>query len=202
MDSEEKPDSEEKDLQPTGALVKSKSRSRYYFTTQDLLIMAILGVMGGFIDSLVPFDLLVKTWYPFTGGTELVSAHYLLWWVIAYGITRKKSSILVTAAICGVVEFLLGSSWGAFEILVDVFEGACLLIGFVLMEHLHEGNTNLGWAFAAGLGNIPQVPLFWYITAKFPVIGYSLFIMAVMLAFVSGVFMAGISGKIYCISIK
>ncbi|MHA1584586.1 MAG: hypothetical protein ACTSWL_04975, partial [Promethearchaeota archaeon] len=58
---------------------KRSKNSRYYFTTEDLLIGSILGIMGGFISGLIPFSLLVKTWFPFVGGTQLVSGHHLLW---------------------------------------------------------------------------------------------------------------------------
>ena len=84
----------ENSLQNTGTLSKRNlnKKSRYFFSTQELLIASILGIMGGFISSLIPFSLLIKTWYPFVGGTQLVSGHHLLWMVIVYGLTKKKST--------------------------------------------------------------------------------------------------------------
>lgn len=59
-------------------------------TTLDLIYSAILGVIGGFISSLIPFSILIKVWYPLTGGSQLVSGHHVIWASIIYGITRKK----------------------------------------------------------------------------------------------------------------
>jgi len=56
--------SEEDTLQNTGSLAKRNlnKKSRYFFSTQELLIASILGIMGGFISSLIPFSLLINTW--------------------------------------------------------------------------------------------------------------------------------------------
>ena len=97
-------------------------QSKYSLSTLDILIGAILGVMGGFISGLIPFSFLVKTWYPFVGGTQLVSGHHLLWMFIAYGLTKKITVIPLTAIIKGFINFLLGAQWGGFEILISLFE--------------------------------------------------------------------------------
>ncbi|HME55235.1 MAG TPA: hypothetical protein VKM55_23710 [Candidatus Lokiarchaeia archaeon] len=179
----------------TGTRAKQGGSSRYYFTTKELLIITIMGIIGGFISGLIPFSLLIETWYPFVGGTQLVSAHHILWSAISYGATRKKSSMVITAIIKGFIMFLLGSQWGVLEILLDIFESLSLVAGFVLIEKFHEGTTNFGWGMACGIGNLTQVPLFWFLTGKFLVINNAFFIMAVMFAFVSGVFIAGLLGK-------
>ena len=196
--------SDENSLQNTGTLAKRNlnKRSRYFFSTQELLIASILGIMGGFISSLIPFSLLIKTWYPFVGGTQLVSGHHLLWMVIVYGLTKKKSTIILTATIQGFIGFLFGSNWGILEVAIMLYEGFFLILGFFLVELFHEGNSNLGWAIAGGIGNVSQVPLFWIITGKIWLIHWSLFLMACMFGFISGVFLAGLLGKIISKRIK
>ena len=65
------------------------------------------------------------------------------------------------------------------------------------MEHLFkEKGTRLGYAIAGGLGNITQVPFFWIITKKLEIYPVTLFIMAMMFAFISGAVIAGFLGKI------
>ncbi|MHA1562649.1 MAG: ECF transporter S component [Promethearchaeota archaeon] len=196
--------SEEIPLQNTGTLAKRNldKKSRYFFSTQELLIASILGIMGGFISSLIPFSLLIKTWYPFVGGTQLVSGHHLLWMVIVYGLTKKKSTIILTATIQGFIGFLFGSNWGILEVAIMLYEGFFLILGFFLVELFHEGNSNLGWALAGGIGNASQVPLFWIITGKIWLIHWSLFLMACMFGFISGVFLAGLLGKLISKRIK
>jgi len=196
--------SEDDTLQSTGTLAKRNlnKKSRYFFSTQELLIASILGIMGGFISSLIPFSLLIKTWYPFVGGTQLVSGHHLLWMVIVYGLTKKKSTMILTATIQGFIGFLFGSNWGILEVAIMLYEGFFLILGFFLVELFHEGNSNLGWAIAGGIGNASQVPLFWIITGKIWLIHWSLFLMACMFGFISGVFLAGLLGKLISKRIK
>ena len=181
---------EDHELVPTGP-----SRIKAYFQTWDLLIISLLGIMGGFISGLVPFRLLIETWYPLVGGTQLISGHHILWSSIAYGVTRKKASMLLTAVVKGFVMFLLGSTWGILEVPLSLLEAASLVAGFAIIEKLGEGNTRLGWGLASGIGNVTQVPLFWALTGKFFVINNTLFIMAVMFGFASGVLITGLLGK-------
>lgn len=186
---------EDSELKETGP--SRVQNQRYYFSTQDLLIIAVLGVMGGFISQFVPFDLLVKTWYPLMGGTQLVSGHHILWFVIAYGLTRKRLSILATAAIKSIVMVLLGTDLGLMEFVVSVLiEGLPLLFGFWFLEKCREKNTFLGYGLAAGIGNLVQVPFFWIYTGKIWILDPSLFILAIIFGFVSGVFFAGVLGKV------
>lgn len=180
-------------LRRTGISSNGK-HTRYRFSTQDLLISAILGVMGGFISGLIKFSLLVKTWYPFVGGTQLVSGHHLLWMAIAYGLTQKKGTIFLTAFIQGFVNFLFGSQWGILEVGITLYEGLFLFGGFLLVEHLGEKMTYFGWGLTGGIANFFQVPLFWLITGKIFFLHWSLFVMACLFGFLSGVFISGLLG--------
>jgi ABC-type thiamin/hydroxymethylpyrimidine transport system permease subunit len=173
-----------------------KKMSMYYFSTQELLIGTILGVMGGVVSGLIPFSLLVKTWYPFVGGTQMVSGHHILWLVISYGIIRKKPAILLTAIVKGFVNFLVGADWGVLEIVIMTYEAIFLVIGFYLMEKLNEKETKLGWGMAAGIGNMSQTPFFWIATGKIYILHWSLFVMAMMFAFASGFIIAGFLGHV------
>ena len=164
-------------------------------TLKDLIIAAILGIMGGFISSLVPFSLVIKIIYPFMGGTQLVSGHHVLWMAIAYGLTRKKAAPLITAFIKGILESLMGEEVGAFIIVINLLEGIALVAGFWLMEKFSEGDTNLGWAIAGGLGNFSQAPVFWALTGKFITLHYSLAILSLIFAFLSGVLITGLLGR-------
>ncbi|MFX0037603.1 MAG: ECF transporter S component [Candidatus Hermodarchaeota archaeon] len=178
------------EFQETGmGLEKSKRLS-----TLDLIYSAILGVMGGFISSLIPFSLLIKVWYPLTGGTQLVSGHHVIWASIAYGLTRKKQNIIVTMSIKGLLEFLLGDPWGLLIIFVNLMEGIFLVIGFFLMEKVREGETKLGWGIAGGFGNFFQAPFFWILNQRFH-LHWTLWVLAFMFAFISGILITGVLGK-------
>jgi ABC-type thiamin/hydroxymethylpyrimidine transport system permease subunit len=163
-------------------------------STLDLIYCAIIGVMGGVISSLIPFSLLIKVWYPFTGGTQLISGHHVLWASIVYGITRKKRNILFTMLIKGLLEFLLGDVWGLLIIFVELMEGTCLAIGFFVMEKIGEGETKLGWGIAGGFGNFFQAPFFWILNQRWA-LHWTLWVLAFMFAFISGILIVGLLGR-------
>jgi hypothetical protein len=171
-------------------------------TIRDLLYASVLGIMGGFISSLVPFSLIMKAIYPLWGGSQLMSGHHLIWMSIAYGTTRKKSSLIITALLKGVIEFLLGDSLGAFIIIMNLFEGLCLIGGFLFIELIGENKTAFGWAIAGGIGNLPQAPVFWAIAGRFQILHWSLAAIAFTFAFLSGCFITGFLGRLIAISIK
>jgi ABC-type thiamin/hydroxymethylpyrimidine transport system permease subunit len=140
--------------------------------------------------------LLVKTWFPLVGGTQLVSGHHLLWMVLGYGLTKKKNSILYVGTIKGFIDFLIGSQWGILEIFINLYEGFFLIVGFFLMENIFkEKNTYLGYGVAGGIGNMTQVPLFWFLSGRIYIFPIPLFIMATMFGFASGVVISGMLGK-------
>lgn len=174
-----------------------------FLTLRDLLVAAILGVMGGFISTLIPFSLPIKMIYPFMGGTQLVSGHHTIWMSIAFGLTRKKGAsiqgamvaAIVAALIKGIIEAMLGDAWGAFIIVINLIEGLALIGGFWLVERFNEGDTKLGWALAGGLGNFVQAPIFWTLAGRFEVLHYSLAILAFIFAFISGCLITGFLGR-------
>ncbi|MBY9004703.1 MAG: ECF transporter S component [Candidatus Lokiarchaeota archaeon] len=163
-------------------------------TNLDLLYSSIIGILGGFISYLIPFDLLIKVWYPLTGGTQLVSGHHVIWAAILYGLTRKKKTIVLTMISKGLIEFLMGDQWGLLIIFVNFMEGVCLLLGFWLMEKVGEGETKLGWGIAGGIGNFFQAPFFWIINMRWH-LHWVLWVLAFMFAFISGVLITGLLGR-------
>jgi hypothetical protein len=172
----------------TGFIEKKK------ISNLDLSYAFIIGVLGGIISSLIPFSLLIKVWYPFTGGTQLVSGHHVIWASIVYGLTKKKYNIFLTMLSKGLLEFLLGDPWGLLIIFVNLMEAFFLVIGFFLMESVGEGETKLGWGIAGGLGNFFQAPFFWIINQRFYLL-WSLWVLAFIFAFISGVLIVGILGR-------
>ncbi|TFG23818.1 MAG: hypothetical protein EU529_06315 [Promethearchaeota archaeon] len=163
--------------------------------TIDLLYSTILGVIGGFISSLIPFSLLIKVWYPLTGGTQLISGHHVIWASIVYGLTRKKRNILITMFTKGIIEFMLGDVWGLLILFVNVMEGSCLAVGFFWMEKIGEGETKLGWGIAGGFGNFFQAPFFWILNQRWH-LHWTLWVLAFMFAFISGILITGLLGKL------
>jgi len=178
------------DYRVTGMNQEGKKK----ITNLDLLYSMIIGVLGGIISSLIPFSLLMKVWYPLTGGTQLVSGHHVMWSAIVYGLTQKKKNIYLTMLSKGLLEFLLGDVWGILIIFVNLMEGFFLACGFSLMEKVGEGETNLGWGIAGGIGNFFQAPFFWIINQRWH-LHWVLWTLAFMFAFISGVLITGVLGR-------
>jgi len=185
---------EEMDLKegfkPTGFLQSGKKKT----VILDLLYSTIIGVMGGIISSLIPFNLLIKIWYPLTGGTQLVSGHHVMWASIVYGLTQKKYNIMITMHSKAILEFLFGDPWGLVIIGVNLIEGAFLCAGFYLMEKVGERDTKLGWGIAGGIGNFFQAPFFWLINQRW-YLHWVLWVLAFMFAFISGILITGLLGR-------
>lgn len=170
-------------------------QSKKQLSTQELMYCAVIGVMGGFISSVIPFGLLIKVWYPFVGGKQLISGHHLIWGAIVYGLTRKKRSILFTMFIKGILEFMLGDTWGIIILFANLLEGSCLLVGFKMMESFGESDTKLGWGLAGGFGNFFQAPFFWTLNQRW-FLHWVLWALAFIFAFISGVLITGVMGKL------
>ncbi|MFX1558312.1 MAG: ECF transporter S component [Promethearchaeota archaeon] len=181
----------EKDYKATGMGQDRKIK----LSLLDLLYSSIIGVLGGFISSLIPFSLLIKVWYPLTGGTQLVSGHHVMWASIVYGLTRKKQNIIFTMISKGLLEFLLGDPWSVIIILVNLIEGFCLAGGFFIVEKIGEGETKLGWGIAGGIGNFFQAPFFWIINMRW-YLHWTLWVLAFAFAFISGIFITGLLGRL------
>ncbi|NVM46018.1 MAG: ECF transporter S component [Candidatus Lokiarchaeota archaeon] len=171
-----------------------RSKDNKRLTTLDLIYSAIIGVLGGIISSLVPFGLLIKFWYPFTGGTQLVSGHHVIWGVIVYGLTKNKRDIVLTMVSKGILEFLLGDPWGLLILIVNIVEGLLLSLGFYIMEKLREGESKLGWGIAGAFGNFFQAPFFWIINQRW-YLHWSLWALAFIFALISGILITGILGR-------
>ena len=180
-----------KDEYKSTGFMQDKSKK---LTLLDLIYSVIIGVTGGIISSLIPFSLLIKVWYPLTGGTQLVSGHHVIWASIAYGLTKKKQNIFTTMLTKGLLEFLLGDAWGILIIFVNLMEGFFLVLGFFFMEKVGEGETNLGWGIAGGFGNFFQAPFFWIINQRWA-LHWVLWVLAFMFAFISGVLITGVLGR-------
>lgn len=178
------------DFKETGFIQEGKKK----IVLLDLLYSTIIGVMGGIISSLIPFSLLIKVWYPLTGGTQLVSGHHVIWASIVYGLTKKKKNILLTMLSKGFLEFLFGDAWGLLIIFANLMEGFFLISGFVLMEKIGEGETKLGWAIAGGFGNFFQAPFFWIINQRW-YLHWVLWVLAFIFAFISGMLITGLLGR-------
>jgi hypothetical protein len=88
----------------------------------------------------------------------------------------------------------LGDPWGLLIIFVNLVEALCLAGAFFLLEKIGEGETKLGWGIAGGIGNFFQAPFFWIINQRW-YLHWSLWALAFIFAFISGVLIVGLLGR-------
>lgn len=105
---------------------------KYYFTTRDLLTVAILASLGGVMSTYVQYlanviNRLVGVPY---GAGEIVAGLHIFWLVLMAAITKKPGAGIAGGLLKGFVEFLSGSSHGIFVVFISLVEGVLVEAGF------------------------------------------------------------------------
>jgi len=94
--------------------IEAKAINKYYFSTRDLVVMATLAAVQVVISvSTVPFvrQLMHGVLHlpgPGAGQAILGGFLYVMWAVLAYGVTQKRGSALVTSIFMGIVGIFTG----------------------------------------------------------------------------------------------
>ncbi|WP_424359078.1 ECF transporter S component [Methanocella sp. MCL-LM] len=163
--------------------------NKYYFSTRDLLIIAVLGAMGGAFSVYMGYLIAeaynaIRVWFPVA---ESLSGVHLIWIVLVIAITNKKGSGVLAGLLKGSIEFLMGSRLGLFVILLSLVEGLFAEIGFWPFRKYRR----LSYLLAGGLGTASNVVAFQFFV---PFNSPLLFGLATFMAFLSGVVIAGIFG--------
>lgn len=175
--------------------VAEKSKNRY-FSTVNLVIFAILAVLGNVVSNFgLDFlkNVIPKAPVPFL---QLLSGHHLIWMALAFGLTKKHGAPTFTASIKGIMEFMLGDAYfGPWVILLNIVEGGMLDVGFYLMKRFNY--QKIKWIIAGAIGNVFQ-PLATYSLIHLyvgkPFIAYEILIIATIMAVISGIFITGLLG--------
>ncbi|HTY90178.1 MAG TPA: ECF transporter S component [Methanocella sp.] len=105
---------------------------KYYFTTRDLLTVAILASLGGVMSTYVQYLANVinrLAGVPYGAG-EIVAGLHIFWLVLMVAITKKPGAGVGGGLLKGLVEFLSGSSHGIFVVFISLLEGIFVEIGF------------------------------------------------------------------------
>lgn len=167
---------------------------KYYYSTRDLLVIAVLAALGGVMSAYVGYlanlvNHLVGV--PFGPGQILGGLH-ILWLVLIMAITGKKGSGALGGAVKGFVELVCGSPKGVFVILLSVLEGVFAEIGFWPFKRC----PRLAYVTSGGLGAFASVFIAQALFMLSPDLyqGFAsvyVFIAVSLLACISGVVFAG-----------
>ncbi|WP_174589726.1 ECF transporter S component [Methanocella conradii] len=127
------------------------SMANYYFSTKDLLFIAILSCLGGVASTYVGY--LASTFGSLTGipfAGQLLSGLHIFWIILIMAIVDKKGSGALAGLMKGFVEFISGSHLGAGVLLVSMMEGIFAEIGFWLPKKL---NRTIAFIIAGAVGS-------------------------------------------------
>lgn len=163
--------------------------NKYYYSTRDLLIIAVLSAIGGMFSVYMGYVIAeaygaMRVWFPVG---ESLSGIHLIFIVLALGITNKKGSGLLAGILSGVIQFLMGGHLGLFVVLLTAVEGLFAEIGYWPLQKYRRA----AFCLAGGLGTASNVVTF---QLFMPFANTFLFGLATFMAFVSGIVFAGIFG--------
>jgi len=174
------------------------SKSRYYFSTRDLLTMAVLAALGGVVSTYVnAIGDFFQAWLGFAGTTQWAAGLHVLWLILAVGITRKQGAGTITGLLKGGVEFLSGNTHGVLVVIVDVVAGIVVdLVMLPFQRTRRSGAMTVAYCLAGSLAaasNVFVFQLFAAVPADTLAMG-ALFLVGGV-AFASGVLLAGLLGQ-------
>lgn len=161
--------------------------NKYYFTTRDLLIVAILGSLGGVLSTYIGYiantiNHLVGVPY---GAGQIIGGLHILWMVLIIAITGKKGSGALGGIVKGFIEFISGSRLGIFVIFLSLVEGVFVELGYWPFKK----SGRMAYMIAGGIGSFANVLAF---QVAFQVYDNIFLFSAVsLLAFISGIVFAG-----------
>lgn len=163
---------------------------KYYFTTKDLVTIALLSALGGVLSTYIGYlgnmvNHIIGV--PFGAGQFMAGLH-VIWIMLALGITRKKGAATATGLLKGIIELFMGSTHGIVIVVVSLIQG--LIPDLVLFGDRAKGDRNPTlYALAGGLSSASNVVVFYtFFLAGVPVI---LIAMLCMLAAASGIIFGG-----------
>jgi len=177
------------------------AKTRPYFTTRDLLMMAALAALGGVTGTYVnAIGDVVQSVVGVPGMTQWAAGLHVVWLTLAVGLTGRRGAGTVTGLLKGAVELMTGNTHGLFVLLVDVVAGVLVDVGFLPFRRLD------GWAgfcLAGGLAAASNVLVF-QLMASLPADLLALGALGAVAAFAgcSGVIFAGVLGRALLLALR
>lgn len=168
----------------------SNSKS-FYFSTRDLLVMAVLAALGGVTSTYVNAigDAMLAA-LGFAGATQWAAGLHTIWVVLAMGILRKTGAGTLTGIIKGVVELMSGNTHGVIILLVNLVAGLLVDLGFFLFK---DKRSIVPYLVAGGLSAASNVVIFqFFATLPSNILAIGAILFLTIVAGVSGVVFSGI----------
>ncbi|HDP97270.1 MAG TPA: hypothetical protein ENN25_06240, partial [Euryarchaeota archaeon] len=167
------------------------TKRKYYFSTKDLAIIALLSALGGALSTYVGYlGNLVNhvIGVPFGAGQFLAGLH-IIWIMLVLGITKKKGTGILAGFLKGTIELFLGGTHGVVIVIVSSVQGLLADV-FLFSDRAKEQRSFVRYSVAGGISAASNVVIFQiFFFAGVPVL---LIVMLSMLAFASGIIFGGL----------
>jgi ABC-type thiamin/hydroxymethylpyrimidine transport system permease subunit len=168
-------------------------KTRYHFSTRDLLMMAALAALGGVAGTYISAaGRVINSFIGIPGTMQWAAGLHVLWLTLAVGLTGKPGTGTVTGILKGFVELLTGNPHGLLVVLVDVVAGILVDVGFLPFR---DKDRLPGYLLAGGLASLSNVIIF-QLFAVLPadILSYGAILLLGVVAGLSGVVFAGFLG--------
>ena len=170
--------------------IEFSSTKAYYFSTRDLLIMAVLAALGGVSSTYInTIGDASQAALGFPGATQWAAGLHTIWIVLAMGILRKTGSGTVMGILKGGVELMNGNSHGVIILLINLIAGLMVDFGFFIFRDKRSIAPYLvAGALSAG-SNVIVFQLFATLPAN--IVAMSAILILTVVAAISGVIFSG-----------
>lgn len=165
--------------------------NKYYFSTRDLLIMAVLAALGGVTSTYInTLSDAVNAVLGFPGASQWAAGLHVIWIVLAMAITGKPGTGTLIGALKGAVELMSGNSHGVIILLVDLVAGLLVDFGFLIFRNKRN---LMPYLLAGGLASASNVLVF-QIFATLPsnILAATAILILLVVAFASGLLFSGV----------
>jgi ABC-type thiamin/hydroxymethylpyrimidine transport system permease subunit len=168
----------------------TESKSPLYFSTRDLLIIAVLAALGGVASTYInTLGDAVHAALGMPGATQWAAGLHVIWIVLSVGILRKPGTGTVAGIFKGAVELMSGNSHGVIILLVNLVAGLVVDFGFLLFQ---KKQSLWPYLVAGGLATGSNVLVFQvFATIPLNILGLSAIFILFFVAFASGLLFAG-----------
>ena len=161
---------------------------KHYFTTKDLVRIALLGAIGAALSTYVGY--LAKAVGSAMGlpfGGQMLTGLHVFWLVLVLALVDKKGAGLVAAILDNVVQFMMGSHLGVFVLPVGLLQGIFVELGYWPLKRF---SRPLAFMIAGGLSAWSNLLVVHFALNMFG--GKGLFRAVSLVAFGSGVVFGGL----------
>ncbi len=167
------------------------AHQRYYLSTRDLLVIAVLAGLSGVASTAInALGDAVQAVVGFAGTTQWAAGLHVTFLLLVVGLTHKSGAATLAGVLKGAVELLSGNTHGVIVLLVDVAAGLLIDLVFFLARR-KEGLWT--WLLAGALAAASNVFVFQlFVSAPEDVLAFVWGIAA--LAGASGAVLGGLLG--------